>query len=70
MERLRSWFADGLPAYFLFGAVLGATLLMLAQQTQLLEDLYIMAHEQRRMWLAKAQRDLAAAAAKENPDDA
>ncbi len=47
------------------GAVLGLVALNVLWQTQLLENLYILAHEQRRMTMAAAARALAAA--KESP---
>ena len=51
------------------GVVLGAILVTLSRQTALLEDMYILAHEQRRMNLARVQRDMAAAAASTAPKE-
>lgn len=45
------------------GVLLGVLLTTISQQTGLLEDLYILAHEQRRLLMASVQRELAAAAA-------
>ena len=68
----RKLFADCEPVTFFaaaaVGVLLGVLLTTISQQTGLLEDLYILAHEQRRLLMASAQRELAAAAAKENPD--
>lgn len=71
---LRKLFADSEPVTFFaaaaVGVLLGVLLTTISQQTGLLEDLYILAHEQRRLLMASAQREYsAAAAAKEsNPD--
>lgn len=48
------------------GVVVGTVLVTLSRQTALLEDMYILAHENRRMNMARVQRDMAAAAAKES----
>ena len=54
------------------GVVVGTVLVTLSRQTALLEDMYILAHEQRRMAFARIEREMAtaAAAAKESTDDA
>lgn len=44
------------------GVVVGTILVTLSRQTALLEDMYILAHEQRRISLAKVQREMATAA--------
>lgn len=67
---LKALFADSEPASFFaaaaIGVLLGVLLTTISQQTGLLEDLYILAHEQRRLLMASAQRELAAAAARES----
>ncbi len=45
------------------GVVLGTVLVTLSRQTALLEDMYILAHEQRRISLANVQREMATVAA-------
>lgn len=76
LRRLVVWFAgDELdPALFLTaaaaGVALGMLLASLREQSALLERVYILAHEQRRLTIAAAQRDLAnAGAAKERQDN-
>lgn len=51
------------------GVVVGTVLVTLSRQTALLEDMYILAHEQKRLMLASVRREMAAAAAapKETP---
>lgn len=59
--------------YFAVGVIIGLIVSHLEMQTGYLEDLMILAHEQRRMAIAAAQRDLhtaAASAAKEQSHDA
>lgn len=48
------------------GVVVGTMLVTLSRHTALLEDMYILAHEQRRISLANVQREMATAAAKES----
>lgn len=54
----------------LVGFLIGTMLFHIPRQSALLEDLLSLAHEQRRISIAQAQREYAAAAAKENSPDA
>jgi len=69
----KALFGDSQPSTFLaaaaVGVLLGVLMTTISQQTGLLEDLYILAHEQRRLLMASVQRELAAAATKESQID-
>ncbi len=72
LQAVAEWDTAQFVAYFALGALIGYAFVSLAQQTAMLEDVYILAHEQKRLMLASVRRDMAAAAAakeSENRED-